>query len=448
MVKSDHWAFQPIQNPPPPQVKNAAWVRNDLDRFVLARLEKAGIAPSPEADRYTLIKRLSYDLLGLPPTPEETDAFVADSSEDAYAKLVDRLLESPHFGERWGRHWLDKARYADSDGYEKDRPRPNAWRYRDWVIEAINADMPFDQFTREQLAGDLLKDATPMQQLATAFHRQTLTNTEGGTDQEEFRVEAVVDRTNTTGTVWLGLTVGCARCHSHKYDPLTQAEFYQLFAFFNNADETNTSVPISEEAALRYETQKAIHDKLLDRAKSQARSPQGGTVEDPARMGSEAEKATRKRTQIRGGVSRTRSPRSQDAIGSQAGPAGRRLVSRHRQESRDRRLHDPRQSAGDRFDGRPAGCAGRQTPAGRRTRPGGAWELRAQRDSRVYGCVAKSAACETDGTHRGRSRLRPEWFRSQTGFEPQARSQKRLGGRPRNSASRIGPSSRPPNPWR
>ncbi len=273
VVKSDHWAFRPIENPPPPQVKNAAWVRNDLDRFVLARLEKEGLAPSPEAERYTLIKRLSYDLVGLPPTPEEADAFLSDPSEDAYAKLVDRLLESPHFGERWGRHWLDKARYADSDGYEKDRPRPNAWRYRDWVIEAINADMPFDQFTREQLAGDLLKEATPMDQLATAFHRQTLTNTEGGTDQEEFRVEAVVDRVNTTGTVWLGLTVGCARCHSHKYDPLSQAEFYQLFAFFNNADETNTNVPISDEAALRYETQKAIHDKLVEdqKAKFEAR---------------------------------------------------------------------------------------------------------------------------------------------------------------------------------
>lgn len=262
-VSSDHWSFQPIRDPTPPSVKNEAWIKNAIDRFVLARLEKEGIAPSPAADRYTLIKRLSYDLLGLPPTPEDVDAFVNDKSSTAYEDLVDRMLKSPHFGERWGRHWLDKARYADSDGYEKDRPRPNAWRYRDWVIEAINKDMPLDQFTREQLAGDLLPEATTMQRLATAFHRQTLTNTEGGTDKEEFRVAAVIDRLNTTGTVWLGLTVGCAQCHSHKYDPLTQAEYYQLYAFFNNADETNTNVPISEEAVESYETQKAIHDKLL-----------------------------------------------------------------------------------------------------------------------------------------------------------------------------------------
>lgn len=267
-VTSDHWSFQPIQNPTPPSVKNEAWIKNDIDRFVLARLENEGIAPSPATDRYTLIKRLSYDLLGLPPTPEEVDAFVKDQSSDAYEKVVDRMLQSPHFGERWGRHWLDKARYADSDGYEKDRPRPNAWRYRDWVIEAINADMPFDQFTREQLAGDLLPESDAMKHLATAFHRQTLTNTEGGTDQEEFRVAAVIDRLNTTGTVWLGLTVGCAQCHSHKYDPLTQAEYYQLYAFFNNADETNTNVPISEEAVESYQTQKAIHDKLISEQKT------------------------------------------------------------------------------------------------------------------------------------------------------------------------------------
>ncbi len=267
-VDSDHWAFQPIGNPQLPEVQNAAWVQNDIDRFVLARLEEAGIVPSPEAGRYTLIKRLSYDLLGLVPTPEEVDAFVNDASPEAYANLVDRLLKSPHFGERWGRHWLDKARYADSDGYEKDNPRPNAWRYRDWVIQAINADMPFDQFTRQQLAGDLLPEATAMQKLATAFHRQTLTNTEGGADKEQFRVEAVVDRVNTTGTVWLGLTVGCAQCHSHKYDPLSQAEYYQLFAFFNNADETNVSVPISQEAVESYATQKAIHDKLVNEQKA------------------------------------------------------------------------------------------------------------------------------------------------------------------------------------
>ena len=207
---SSHWAFQPIERPAPPPVTREAWARNPIDRFVLARLEAEGASPAPEADRYTLIKRLSYDLLGLPPSVAQVDAFVADTSPEAYERLVDRLLDSPHFGERFGRHWLDKARYADSDGYEKDRPRPDAWRYRDWVIAAVNADLPLDEFTIEQLAGDLLPGASADQQLATAFHRQTLTNTEGGTDQEEFRVAAIFDRVATTGTVWLGLTVGCA----------------------------------------------------------------------------------------------------------------------------------------------------------------------------------------------------------------------------------------------
>jgi mono/diheme cytochrome c family protein len=253
---SNHWAFQRIVPPAPPAVKNESWVRNPIDRFVLGRLEERGVAPAAEADRYTLIKRLSYDLLGLPPSIEEVDAFVADASPDAYERLVDRLLDSPRFGERWGRHWLDKARYADSDGYEKDNPRPDAWRYRDWVIDAVNADMPIDQFTIEQLAGDLVPGYTSTQQLATAFHRQTLTNTEGGTDQEEFRVAAIFDRVATTGTVWLGLTVGCAQCHSHKYDPISQQEYYQLFAFFNNGDETTTNVPLVGDPLLAFEKEK------------------------------------------------------------------------------------------------------------------------------------------------------------------------------------------------
>ena len=260
---SRHWAYEPLDANPPPNVKNEAWVRNPIDRYVLAKLEQNGIQPAPEADRYTLIKRLCYDLTGLPPTPEEVDAFVADESPDAYASLVTRLLGSPHFGERWGRHWLDKARYADSDGYEKDRPRPNAWNYRDWVINAVNADMPFDRFTVEQLAGDLLPNATNAQRLATAFHRQTLTNTEGGTDKEQFRVEAVFDRTETTGTIWLGLTTSCARCHSHKYDTISQAEYYRLFAFFNNGDESTFKLPTSEEAMAKYHEQKAAYDARL-----------------------------------------------------------------------------------------------------------------------------------------------------------------------------------------
>ena len=263
VVKTDHWAYQPLQKTAVNDLPTSAWVQNDIDRFVLAKLQEAGVEPSPRADKYVLLKRLYFDLTGLPPTPNEVDEFLNDQSADSYERVVDRLLESPHFGERWGRHWLDKARYADSDGYEKDRPRPNAWRYRDWVIDAINDDLPVDDFTIQQLAGDLLPNATANEKLATAFHRQTLTNTEGGTDQEEFRVAAVFDRVDTTGTVWLGLTVGCAQCHSHKYDQISQAEYYQLFAFFNNGDETNTEVARSAEELANYEREKVAHDKLL-----------------------------------------------------------------------------------------------------------------------------------------------------------------------------------------
>ena len=262
--KNTHWAYQPLRVAALPAVRMADWPVNPIDRFVLAELEQRGLTPSPEADRYTLIRRLYLDLLGLLPPVHEVDAFVQDASEDAYERLVDRLLQSPHFGERWGRHWLDMARYADSDGYEKDNPRPDAYRYRDWVIDAINADLPFDQFTIEQLAGDLLPGATPLQRLATAFHRQTLTNTEGGADQEEFRVEACFDRTETTGAVWLGLTVGCARCHSHKYDAISQREYYQLFAVFNNSDEQTAVVPKSGEEVAAYQKAKAAHDERVE----------------------------------------------------------------------------------------------------------------------------------------------------------------------------------------
>ena len=258
-----HWSYQPIRKPKPPNVKHGEHVRNPIDHFVLSKLDSLGIEPSPAADRATLIKRLYYDLVGLPPTPAEVDEFINDSSEKAYETLVDRLLASPHYGERWGRHWLDKARYADSDGYEKDRPRPNAWRYRDWVIQAINKDLPYDQFTIEQLAGDLLENPTPEQLLATAFHRQTLTNTEGGTDQEEFRVEATFDRTETTAAIWMGLTMTCARCHSHKYDQITQEEYYELFAFFNNANEANSTIAQSDAAMENYLRQKEKHDSKL-----------------------------------------------------------------------------------------------------------------------------------------------------------------------------------------
>jgi len=242
-----HWAFVPPERHAPPRVTDEDGVRNAIDRFVLARLEREGVTPSPEADRATLLRRVSLDLIGLPPTPEEMRAFLADGQPDAYERQVDRLLKSPHYGEKWARHWLDLARYADSDGYETDQLRPWAWRWRDWVVNALNGDNRFDQFTIEQLAGDLLPDPSVEQWVATGFHRNTLSNREGGADIEEFRVEQIVDRAATTGVVWLGLTVGCARCHDHKYDPVTQKEFYQLYAFFNSADEVNIDAPLAGE---------------------------------------------------------------------------------------------------------------------------------------------------------------------------------------------------------
>ncbi len=231
-----HWAFIPPKRPRVPEVSKPGWARNPIDGFILARLEQAGLAPSPEADRSILLRRLSLDLIGLPPSPEEAAAFVADRSPDSYERAVERLLAAPHFGERWARTWLDQARYADSNGYNIDAPR-SIWKYRDWVIAALNADMPFDEFATDQIAGDLRPGASMDQRIATGFHRNTQINQEGGIDVEQFRVDAVLDRVNTTGTVFLGLTIGCAQCHDHKYDPISQREYYRLFAFFNNADE-------------------------------------------------------------------------------------------------------------------------------------------------------------------------------------------------------------------
>src|SRR5262245_46589659 len=277
----EHWSFKPIGRPVVPNVKNSTWARNAIDHFVLAKLESAGIAPSPEADRPTLIRRLSLDLLGLPPTPAEVDSFVRDPSPMAYEELVCRLLESSHFGERWGRHWLDLARYADSDGYEKDSPRPYAYLYRNWVIDAFNRDLPFDRFTIEQLAGDLLPDATLDVKTATGFHRNTLTNKEGGVDQEEFRSKANVDRVSTTATVWLGLTLACAECHNHKYDPLTQRDFYSMFSFFNSSVEAELPMPQPEEVAA-YEKAKSVFD--VDHAKLTAALAQFEKDELPGRL--------------------------------------------------------------------------------------------------------------------------------------------------------------------
>ena len=264
--KHPHWAFNAPQRPALPKVKNEAWIENPIDAFVLAKLEAQGIEPSPEANRRTLARRVSLDLIGLPPTPQEIDRFLNDGREGAYEHYVDGLLKSPHYGEKWARQWLDQAHYADTDGYETDHIRPHAWRWRDWVINALNSNMPFDQFTVEQIAGDLLPNATTEQRIATGFLRNTLTNREGGIDREEFRVEQVIDRSSTVGTIWLGMTVGCARCHDHKYDPLTQKEFYQLYAFFNTAHEVNIEVPHPQEIArfLRDRAEyRAKRDKLL-----------------------------------------------------------------------------------------------------------------------------------------------------------------------------------------
>lgn len=237
-----HWAFERVHSPSIPVVEDLDWCRNEIDHFIFNRLKQAGLPPSAEADRVILIRRLYQDLLGLLPTPREVDEFVADASPEAYEQLVERLLASPHYGERWGRHWLDQARYADSNGYTIDGPRV-MWPYRDWVISSLNNDLPFDQFTIEQLAGDLLSKPTKGQLVATAFHRNTMINQEGGVKADQFRNEALIDRTNTTGAVWLGLTVGCAQCHSHKFDPITHNEYYGLYAFFNDAVDANNVGP-------------------------------------------------------------------------------------------------------------------------------------------------------------------------------------------------------------
>lgn len=231
-----HWAFAAPKRPALPNVANKAWVRNSVDRFILARLEKEGLAPSPEADKRTLLRRVTLDLTGLPPTPAERDAFLSDKCPDAYERLVDRLLASPHYGERMALAWLDLARYADTHGYHIDSQR-DMWRWRDWVIAAFNRNLPYDQFTIEQIAGDLLPNATLDQKIATGFNRNHPINFEGGAIPEEYAAQYVHDRVDTTSTVFLGLTTRCAQCHDHKYDPITQKDYYKLFAFFNNVPE-------------------------------------------------------------------------------------------------------------------------------------------------------------------------------------------------------------------
>jgi len=256
-----HWAFVPPKQETPPTVRQANWPHNAIDHFVLARLEKEGMQPAPPADRYALARRVSLDLVGLPPTVEEVDAFVNDRSADAYERLVDNLLASARYGERWARRWMDLARYADSNGYEKDRNR-TIWPWRDWVINALNADMPFDEFTVEQIAGDLLPHATRDQMIATGFHRNTMLNEEGGIDPLEFRYHAMADRVGTTAATWLGLTLQCAQCHTHKYDPIPHQEYYQVMAFLDNADEPDMDLP-PPNWETKYRANLAKAEKLL-----------------------------------------------------------------------------------------------------------------------------------------------------------------------------------------
>jgi hypothetical protein len=265
-----HWAMIPPAAVEPPAVEGTA---SPIDRFIRARLTAEGIKPSPEAARTTLIRRVTFDLTGLPPTPLEVDAFLNDTRPDAFERVVDRLLGSEHYGERWARWWLDLAHYGDSDGYLQDFIRPVAWRYRQWVVDALNRDMPFDQFTIEQLAGDLLPNATPSQRMGTGFLRNTLSNREGGADLEEFRVKQVIDRTSSVATTWLALTVGCAECHDHKFDPISQREFYQFYAFFNDADEANVDAPLASERSA-WEKSRPEHD----RKRAELLAPQAGPL--------------------------------------------------------------------------------------------------------------------------------------------------------------------------
>ncbi len=262
-VYEQHWAYVKPVRQPPPTVRQASWVRNPIDAHVLARLEKEGLSPAPEADRAVLLRRVSLDLTGLPPTPQEVAAFLRDPRPDAYEKAVERLLASPAYGEHQARFWLDQARYADTNGYEKDGRR-TIWPYRDWVIAAFNRDLSFEQFTVEQIAGDLLPHATAEQKIATGFHRNTMVNTEGGVDDEEFRVAAVVDRVNTTFEIWMGTTLGCAQCHNHKYDPFSMKDYYGVFALFNStADQGRSNAPeVPASSPLIRERQDQLRDEI------------------------------------------------------------------------------------------------------------------------------------------------------------------------------------------
>jgi mono/diheme cytochrome c family protein len=305
-----HWSFVKPERPALPAVQRRDWARNAIDLFILARLEQENIAPSPEADAVTLLRRASLDVIGLPPTMEEVDAFAnpvarrsvparsrsrkanaarEDARPPGWERVIEDLLASPHYGERWGRHWLDLARYADSNGYSIDAPR-SIWKYRDWVLDAFNRDMPFDEFTIEQIAGDLLPQADTGQKIATGFHRNTQINEEGGIDKEQFRIESIVDRVNTTGSAFLGLTLGCAQCHDHKFDPITQREYYEMFAFLNNQEEPNLALGTPEENAKLEEHRERIKE-LEDQVREQEK--------DSARFTNELKQATAEMAKLR-----------------------------------------------------------------------------------------------------------------------------------------------------
>jgi hypothetical protein len=277
-----HWAYVSPTKPPLPTVKNAAWSKNGIDRFILARLEAEGLTPQPEADRPTLARRLALDLTGLPLSPDEIDAFVADTAPDAVEKLVDRLLAHDGYGEHMARQWLDLARYADSAGYADDPPR-TIWGWRDWVVRAFDANMPFDQFTLRQIAGDLLPNATLDDKVATGFHRNTLTNSEGGTIDEEFRTVAIVDRVNTTMSTWMGTTIACCQCHDHKYDPLSQQEYFGLYAVLNNTADTDRK---DENPVVRIpwgpiDARRAAVEQEIAEIERQLPPPAKGAIEPP-----------------------------------------------------------------------------------------------------------------------------------------------------------------------
>ena len=288
--EGEHWAFIPPQHHAPPVVKQADWPKNPIDRFILAELESTNLKPSPETDTITLLRRVHLDVIGLPPTPDEVKAFLADQRPNAYEVIVERLLASPRYGERWGRHWLDAARYADSDGYSHDAPRV-MWQYRDWVIRATNDDLPFDQFVVEQLAGDMLPNATAAQRVATGFHRNTQINSEGGVDREQFRIDSIFDRVATTGEVLFGLTFGCAQCHDHKYDPIKQVEYYRMFAYYNQVDEPRREIPTTAE----FNEQKN-HDQKVTELSAKVNSAEQGS---DTRKKLEAELAKLKKTRPR-----------------------------------------------------------------------------------------------------------------------------------------------------